>query len=154
MNVNAPSMNHVGFLLADNSRLARRAFDRKVREIGVTAPQARLLLTLNRAPGENQGFYADRLEVEPITLCRMADRLEEAGMIERRSDPADRRAWQLHLTDKSRKVVGQLQQKVDSLVDDMLAGFSADERAEFSRLLTAVGENLSERRESARISHG
>jgi DNA-binding MarR family transcriptional regulator len=147
-------MNHIGFLLADNSRLARRAFDRKVREIGVTGPQARLLLTLNRAPGENQGFYADRLEVEPITLCRMADRLEEAGMIERRSDPADRRAWQLHLTDKSRKVVGQLQQKVDSLVDDMLAGLSADERAEFSRLLTAVGENLSERRETARISHG
>jgi DNA-binding MarR family transcriptional regulator len=75
-------------------------------------------------------------------------------MIERRSDPADRRAWQLHLTDKSRKVDGQLQQKVDSLVDDMLAGLSADERAEFSRLLTAVGENLSERRETARISHG
>ncbi len=140
--------------MSDNSRLLRRAFDRKVREIGVTGPQARLLLTLNRAPGENQGFYAERLEVEPITLCRMADRLEEANLIERRPDPADRRAWQLHLTDKSRKMVGRLQQKVESLVDDMLAGLTADERAEFARLLTAVGENLSDLRDTARISHG
>jgi len=147
-------MDHVGFLMSDNSRLLRRAFDRKVREIGVTGPQARLLLTLNRAPGENQGFYAERLEVEPITLCRMADRLEEANMIERRPDPTDRRAWQLHLTDKSRKMVGRLQQKVDSVVDDMLAGLTAEERSEFSRLLAVIGENLSERRDTARISHG
>jgi DNA-binding MarR family transcriptional regulator len=147
-------MEHIGFLLADNSRLARRAFDRKMREIGVTGPQARLLLTLSRCPGENQGFYAERLEVEPITLCRMTDRLEEANFIERRPDPADRRAWQLHLTDKSRKIVGQLQRKVDSLVDDMLTGLSAAERAEFARLLKAVGENLSERRDPARTTQG
>jgi len=147
-------MTHIGYLLADNSRLARWAFDQQVREIGVTGPQARLLLQLHRRPGENQGFYAEQLEVEPITLCRMVDRLEEAGMVERRRDPADRRAWQLHLTDKSRKVVAQLQQRVDSLVDDMLRGLSCDERAEFARLLKAVGTNLSERRELTRISNG
>ena len=147
-------MTHIGFLLADNSRLARWAFDRRVREIGVTGPQARLLLTLNRRPGGNQGFYAEQLEVEPITLCRMVDRLEEGGMIERRRDPADRRAWQLHLTEKSQKVVAQLQQRVDLLVDDMLEGLTSDERTEFARLLKAVGTNLSERRETARTSNG
>jgi DNA-binding MarR family transcriptional regulator len=147
-------MTHIGFLLADNSRLTRWAFDQQVREIGVTGPQARLLLILNRHGGENQGFYAEQLEVEPITLCRMVDRLEEADMIERRKDPADRRAWQLHLTDKSRKVVAQLQQRVDSLVDDMLRGLTSEERSEFARLLKAVGSNLSERREVTRISHG
>jgi DNA-binding MarR family transcriptional regulator len=147
-------MEHIGFLLADNSRLARRAFDRKVREIGVTGPQARLLLTMDRAPGENQGFYAERLEVEPITLCRMVDRLEEASMVERRPDPADRRAWQLHLTDKSRKVVEKLQQRVDSLVEDMLAGLTSAERSEFARLLKVVGTNLSGRRELARTANG
>ncbi|MBO0749049.1 MAG: MarR family transcriptional regulator [Porphyrobacter sp.] len=147
-------MTHIGFLLADNSRLARWAFDQRVREIGVTGPQARLLLTLSRRPGENQGFYAEQLEVEPITLCRMVDRLEEGGMVERRSDPADRRAWQLHLTPKSQKVVAQLQQRVDSLVDDMLDGLTSDERAEFARMLKAVGANLSERRETARTSNG
>jgi DNA-binding MarR family transcriptional regulator len=147
-------MTHIGFLLADNSRLARWAFDRRVREIGVTGPQARLLLTLGRRPGENQGFYAEQLEVEPITLCRMVDRLEEAGMVERRRYPPDRRAWHLHLTEKSQRVVAQLQQRVDSLVDDMLEGLTLDERAEFARLLKAVGTNLSERRETARTSNG
>jgi len=147
-------MTHIGFLLADNSRLARWAFDRRVREIGVTGPQARLLLTLNRQPAENQGYYAEQLEVEPITLCRMADRLEEAGMIERRRDPTDRRAWQLHLTEKSQKVVAQLQQRVDSLVDDMLEGLTLDERAEFARLLKTVGTNLSGQRGTARTSNG
>lgn len=147
-------MTHIGYLLADNSRLARWAFDQQVREIGVTGPQARLLLQLHRRPGQNQGFYAEQLEVEPITLCRMVDRLEEAGMVERRRDPADRRAWQLHLTEKSRKVVTRLQQRVDSLVDDMLCGLSCDERAEFARLLKAVGTNLSERRELTRTSNG
>jgi len=147
-------MPHIGFLLADNSRLARWAFDQQVREIGVTGPQARLLLILNRRPGENQGFYAEQLEVEPITLCRMVDRLEEASMVERRPDPADRRAWQLHLTEKSRKIVEKLQQRVDSLVADMLDGLTAAERSEFIRLLNHVGANLSERREMARISHG
>ncbi len=147
-------MIHIGYLLADNSRLARWAFDQQVREIGVTGPQARLLLMLNRRPGENQGFYAEQLEVEPITLCRMVDRLEENDMVERRRDPADRRAWQLYLTPKSQKLVAKLQRRVDSLVDDMLCGLTSDERSEFARLLKAVGENLPQRRETARISNG
>ena len=147
-------MTHLGFLLADNSRLARWAFDQKVREIGVTGPQARLLLMLNRRPGENQGFYAEQLEVEPITLCRMVDRLEDGGMVERRADPADRRAWQLHLTAKSKQVVEKLQQKADSLVEDMLEGLTSAERTEFARLIRVVAANLTSRREAARISNG
>jgi DNA-binding MarR family transcriptional regulator len=145
---------HIGFLLADNSRLARWAFDRQVREIGVTGPQARLLLLLNRFAGENQSFYAERLEVEPITLCRMVDRLEEGGLIERRRDPADRRAWRLHLTPKSRQTMERLQQRIDSLVDEMLAGLSAAERNELERLLKAIGSNLAARRETARAANG
>lgn len=147
-------MIHIGYLLADNSRLSRWAFDQRVREIGVTGPQARLLLILSRRPGENQGFYAEQLEVEPITLCRMVDRLEESGMVERRRDPRDRRAWQLHLTPKSEKIVAKLQLSVDSLVDDMLSGLTLQEREDFARMLKAVGANLSEQREIARTSNG
>jgi DNA-binding MarR family transcriptional regulator len=84
----------------------------------------------------------------------MVDRLEEASMVERRPDPSDRRAWQLHLTAKSRKVVEKLQQRVDSLVEEMLDGLTLAERSEFARLLKLVGANLSERRELARISNG
>ena len=147
-------MNHIGFLLADNSRLARWAFDRQVREIGVTGPQARLLLLLNRFPGENQSFYAEQLEVEPITLCRMVDRLEEAGLAERRRDPADRRAWRLHLTAKSRKTTERLQTRVNSLVEDMLEGLSEDEREEFERLLSQISANLAARRDTLRAANG
>ena len=92
---------NVGYLLSDAGRLMRRAFDDRVRELGITSPQARLLLNLERGPGQNQVFYADLLEIEPITLCRMVDRMEEAGLVERRPDPDDRRARLLHLTDRS-----------------------------------------------------
>lgn len=145
---------HIGFLLADNSRLARWAFDQQVREIGVTGPQARLLLLLNRFGGENQSFYAERLEVEPITLCRMVDRLEEGGLIERRRDPSDRRAWRLHLTAKSEKTMAKLQRRIDSLVEHMLDGLSPTERAELERLLKAIGSNLAARRELTRAANG
>lgn len=145
-----PLMLHLGFLLADNSRLARWSFDQQVRLAGVTGPQARLLLNLDRTPGENQGFYAERLEVEPITLCRMVDRLEDAGMIERRRDPADRRAWRLYLTEKSNRLVAMLQHELDMLVEMMFDGIPLDEREQFTRILKTVGTNLSARREIAR----
>ncbi|HTN15262.1 MAG TPA: MarR family transcriptional regulator [Sphingomonadaceae bacterium] len=143
-------MTHIGFLLADNSRLARWAFDQQVRAAGVTGPQARLLLMLDRVPGENQGYYAEQLEVEAITLCRMVDRLEEGELVERRRDPGDRRAWRLHLTDRSRAMVAQIRHEADALVDTMLAGVPENDRAEFRRLLKIVGANLTVHRETAR----
>lgn len=68
-----------GYRLADNSRQLRRLFDERVRGLGLTGPQARLLLSLDRNPNENQAFYAERLEIEPITLTRIVDRLEDAA---------------------------------------------------------------------------
>jgi len=147
-------VNNVGFLLADNSRLARWAFDRQVREIGVTGQQARLLLLLNRFPGENQGFYAEQLEVEPITLCRMVDRLEDAGLVERKACPDDRRARRLHLTAKSRQTTEKLRGKVDALIEGMLAGLSQAEREDFVRMLGTISGNLAARRETARAALG
>src|SRR6187549_3767188 len=140
-------MSHIGYLLADNSRLARRAFDERVRADGVTGPQARLLLTLDRIPGENQGHYAELLDVEPITLCRMVDRLEDAGLVERRADPDDRRARRLHLTAKSREKLERLRERLGLMVDEMLSGLSAPEREEFMRMLTMVRTNLAAQRE-------
>jgi DNA-binding MarR family transcriptional regulator len=86
--------------------------------------------------------------VEAITLCRMVDRMEEAGMIERRRDPADRRAWQLYLTARTREMIDEVRACIDSLLEDMLAGISPAERAEFARLLTLIGTNLGARRDN------
>ena len=97
----------LGFLISDVSRLMRRRFDERARQLGATRAQWRTLTMLSRNEGLNQGALADLLEVEPITLCRMIDRLEESGLVERRRDPADRRAWQLFLTEKSQAVAGR-----------------------------------------------
>ncbi|MFN4019362.1 MAG: MarR family winged helix-turn-helix transcriptional regulator [Erythrobacter sp.] len=131
-----------GYRLADNSRQLRRLFDERVRSLSLTGPQARLLLSLERNPKENQAFHAERLEIEPITLTRIVDRLEEAGWVERQADPADRRARILHLTDKSRGIVTRLRTSVEGLFEDMLEGFSADERALFAAMLERIALNL------------
>ncbi len=135
-------INVTGYRLADNSRQLRRLFDERVRGLGVTGPQARLLLSLERNPNENQAFYAERLEIEPITLTRIVDRLEGAGWIERRSDPFDRRARILHLTDKSRGIVARLNASVEALFEAMLDGFDPAERALFDSLLERIAANI------------
>ena len=142
-----------GYRLADNSRQLRRLFDERVRGLGLTGPQARLLLSLERNPNENQAFYAERLEIEPITLTRIVDRLEDAGWIERQSDPNDRRARILHLTDKSRGIVTALRASVETLFEDMLAGFGAEERTVFASLLERIATNLAVARQPE-VVHG
>jgi DNA-binding MarR family transcriptional regulator len=131
-----------GYRLADNSRQLRRLFDERVRGLGLTGPQARLLLSLERHPNENQAFYAERLEIEPITLTRIVDRLEDAGWVERQADPADRRARILHLTDKSRGIVTRLRGNVEALFEDMLDGFDPAERDLFAHALERIAANL------------
>lgn len=132
----------IAYLLSDSARLLRRAFDARMRELGVTGPQARLLLVLGLHEGQNQGFYAEQLDVEAITLCRMLDRMEEAGLIERRRDPADRRAWRVHLTRSGQDLLPQLREGVAPMVDTMLGGLSAAERERFGQMLEQVRANL------------
>lgn len=131
------------YLLVDSSRLLRREFEERVRGTGATAQQARLLLNLERMPDQNQTFYAERLEIEPITLCRMVDRMEESGLIERRPDPGDRRARQLHLTERSRGEIERIRGALAGLIETMLDGFSDAEQAQLGAMLTRISDNLS-----------
>ena len=95
----------IGTVLAQVSRLLRRSFDERARGIGVTRPQWQVLSLLTFHAGINQGGLAEILEVEPITLGRMIDRLQDAQLVERRPDPADRRAWRLFLTEKGQSLL-------------------------------------------------
>lgn len=142
------------YLLSDSARLLRRAFDARVRELGMTSPQARLLLILVVTEGENQGFYAERLEVEPISLTRMIDRMEEGELIERRRDPADRRAWRLFLTDRSRQVIDQVKASLAGLEDEMLAGLAAPQREALAEMLETIRVNFSNARTVAEVANG
>lgn len=133
----------IGFLMNDTARLFRKALDARATQTGVTGLQWRLLAWVSRNPGASQGFLADRLEVEPITVSRMVDRLVEAGHIERQADPADRRAWKIYLTDGATPIVSDLRAMADALVEQALAGLSPTERADLERLVLHVRENLS-----------
>lgn len=144
--------DRLDFLIADVSRLQRRAFDDRARTIGVTKAQWRLLITLTRNEGLNQGTLAELVDVEPITLCRMVDRLEESGLVERRAHPHDRRAWQLFLTDKARPLIADLRAMADSQYEITLDGVSAAERDTLRDILERMQANLDRR--PAERAHG
>jgi DNA-binding MarR family transcriptional regulator len=149
-----PMSDSLGFLISDVSRLMRRRFDERARLIGVTRAQWRTLTTLARHEGLNQGSLADLLEVEPITLCRMIDRLEEAGLVERRRDPADRRAWLIFLTPKAHPLIGQLRGLAEDLFQDALSGLDTARRAALTDMLGVIRTNLNTTLESDEAKHG
>jgi len=120
----------------------RRMFDERMRGIGVTGPQARLLMTLGAHEGEQQAYYANLLEVEPITLCRMVDRMVEAGLIERHADPKDRRARLLSRSPRALAMAPTLQAEIKALVEDIESGFTPDELKTLRSLLLRLSEKL------------
>ncbi len=97
------------FLLNDLGRHLRVAFDCRARAHGMTRAQWVILVWLKRAPGLSQKELADYLEVEPITVARLIDRLETRGMVERRPDVRDRRIWRLHLRPEAAPVLAEIE---------------------------------------------
>jgi DNA-binding MarR family transcriptional regulator len=132
----------LGFLLGDAARLLRRSFDERARAMGVTRPQWRVLALLKRFDGSTQVAMADMLDVEPITLGRMVDRLQDAELVERRADPKDRRAWRLHLTAKGSAKITELQPTASALFVDALLGLSEAKQAELEHMLNIIRANL------------
>ena len=138
----------VPLLLSDTSRFFRRRFDARARSLGVSRAQWQVLFALSRNEGINQAGLAEALDVETITVGRMVDRLEDAGLVERRADPADRRAWRLHLTDRARPVLDQLRDVSNEVTAEALAGIDNDEQAALAELLTRLRANLCKRGEN------
>lgn len=96
------------FLLHDVARLLRVDADKRARAHGMTRAQWAILIWLERQPGISQKELAEQLEVEPITVARLVDRLEARGMVERRPDPRDRRIWRLHLLTPAHAVLSDI----------------------------------------------
>ena len=138
-------MTAIASLLSDSARFLRRRFDSRARSLGVSRAQWTVLFALSRNEGINQAGLAETLEVETITVGRMVDRLEEAGLVERRADPADRRAWRLHLTPKAHPILDQLRSVADGVMDEALAGVAMAEQALLADLLTRIRTNLAGR---------
>ena len=135
-------MERIAILASDIGRLLRREFDQRAKSAGLTRPQWRLLMTLRDREGINQGELAELLLVEPITVCRMVDRLEESGMLVRRADPADRRSWRLHLEPRARRLLEELRPTVMEFLADIFDGIPDDERQATVRALEKLRANL------------
>jgi len=130
------------FEVSETALALRRAFDRRAAEQGVTRAQWRVLSFLKREDGLRQVALADHLDVEPITLCRMVDRLEEAGLVERRADESDRRARRIYLTEKARPIIEELRRIAENLIGEALAGVSDEEQAGVRGILARVRANV------------
>jgi len=118
----------------------------------VTRPQWQVLSILLRHEGVKQGGLAEILEVEPITAGRMIDRMQDAGLVERRADPADRRAWRLYLTQRGRETMDRLQPLATQTSIEALNGVSEIDEAHLLRTLETMLGNLTGRQSAADAS--
>lgn len=143
----------LGFLLADVSRLLRRDFDRRVRDLGLTQAQWRAIAHLAREDGLKQVELAERLEVKPITLARLIDRMEAAGWVTRAADPRDRRATLLSLTGKAQPILERIRAHADEALAALTAGISAHEKRALLEALARMKQNLSETAAAAADPH-
>ena len=138
-----PDLN-VGFLIHDVSRMMRAWFDERAQNLGLTRAQWRVLVHLGGREGLNQSSLADILELDTVTLGRHIDRLERDGWLERRSDPTDRRAWRLYLTEASRPTLGKMETVAAATIAIALKDIDEDERARFMNLLLQIKSNLAD----------
>ena len=146
----SPVMDNFALQVGETARQLRRAFDRRAATLGVTRAQWRVLVRLAGKAGVRQIELADALDVEPITLSRMIDRLEEAGLVERCRDGADRRAWNIHLTGKAAPIIAQLEALSDTFLGDALTGIPVADQNLALDVLARVRANLNSGASAAR----
>lgn len=132
----------LAFLLSDVARLLRTCADQEARRFGMTRAQWGVLFRLQRNEGLKQSELADLLEVQPITLTRLIDRLCDNGLIERRSDPNDRRAKRLFLTPAAKPVLEKVTAAAETMMASVLTGLDPAARKAMRATLTMLKSNL------------
>jgi MarR family transcriptional regulator for hemolysin len=139
----APSLNReFAFILNDVARLLRTYADYKASQFGITRAQWAVLVRVDRSEGLNQSELAEVLDLQPITLTRLLDKLCDSGLIERRPDPTDRRAKRLFLTATARPLLEQLGTLGEETMADTLAGVGGESVQQMVSKLSVVKENL------------
>jgi MarR family transcriptional regulator for hemolysin len=147
------------FLLHDVARLFKRRFEQNARGSGLTRSQWQVLMYLAQNEGISQSGLAELLDVEPITLCRIVDKLQTRGLIERHPDPSDRRVWLLHLTSAARPKLSQLRRLGEVTRGEALAEVPEADTERLLKTLQALKANLTDACDSPvagqkRVSHG
>lgn len=136
----------LGFLLSETSRLLRNDFERRIAGIGldITPGEARALIYVAANDGARQSIIAERMGVEPMTVCGYIERLERRGLVARRPDPADKRAKQVHTTDAADGTIAAIRAEAKRMVEQVQAGLDAESRALLLAALKHLRGNLLE----------
>lgn len=134
----------LGLLVHDAAREIRKAFEKRAQSLGLSSAQWRLLVHLTRGGPATQARLAELLEVEPISVSRLVDRMAAAGWVTRQPDPNDRRARIVTPTDQMRAAHDRLREMADGVYAEALRGLAPDEAATLIRGLRQITENLSE----------
>src|SRR5271169_3418847 len=123
----ASPARELGFALHDVARLLRTYSDQRARELGTTRAQWAVLSRLQRCEGVKQSELAEALDLAPITLARLIDKLSAGGLVERRDDDTDRRANRIYLTEKATPTLEKLGALGETMMSKALAGLGTDQ---------------------------
>lgn len=134
----------LGFMMTETTRLLRVAFERRITEAGldITPAEARTLVYVAAGEGSRQNIIAERMGVEPMTVCAYLDRLERLDLIARSPDPNDRRAKNVRTTDEADRILSSVRQQTTELFDEILTGIDAETRTIFLDTLKSIRNNL------------
>lgn len=134
----------LGYLVVEVARLLRRRYDQALDRagLGLTHAEARTLALIGRTPGRRQASLAEALAIEPMTLTGLLDRLEAAGLVQRRVDPADRRAKLVAATARAKPAIGAIAEVAEAVLAETTAGLGAAEVEAVRAALAVMRENL------------
>jgi DNA-binding MarR family transcriptional regulator len=134
----------LGFMLTETSRLLRAAFERRIAEAGldITPAEARTLVYVAAGEGSRQNIIAERMGVEPMTVCAYLDRLEKLNLIARCPDPNDRRAKNVRTTDAADRMLANVREQTSELFDQVQASLDPEARRAFMESLKTIRDNL------------
>jgi len=132
----------VAFALHDAARLLKTYSDHRARELDTTRAQWAVLSRLQRCEGAKQSELAEALDIAPITLARLVDKLDAAGLVERRADPNDRRAYRLYLTEKAIPALSTLGVLAEDIMSRALAGLDDEAIETILTGLATIKANL------------
>ncbi len=136
------SSSNVSFVLHDVARLLRKRFEQRSRLSGLTRAQWQVLAYLERNEGINQAGLADLIEIMPITLARLLDKMEARGLVERRQHPTDRRAWLLYLRPEALPLLEVMRGMGRATRGEAFAGLPEAQETKLLKTLCQMKSNL------------
>jgi MarR family transcriptional regulator for hemolysin len=136
------TQREIAFNIMDVARMLRTYADQRARQFGISRAQWTVLIRLHLCEGLKQSELAEILDLQPISLTRLLDRLAQNGLIERRPDPNDRRANRLYLTPAARPLLDELAALGNDMMNDVLAGLDGKAHARLLGDLHKMKDNL------------